>query len=327
MKIPGLVVIFFLSIPALFCQERNSVHIYKKLLSIHPGAHQVEFLNNLAIDSSSKNPSIALFYAKLAGERARVFSDDTGLAKSYYNLGIIKRMNLQNNDSNKTNETINDFQSSIDIFTTILNKKGTKIEQKEKKRMIHRMAFARCGIGQIYSNTGKNYSEAILQLRAGLKSCESVGDSSGMALLFHTLGIVYYLVGIFPESLNNLLSALKILEKIGDKAGAADVSIQLGIVYRKLDLLTEALNNYNKSLSIFSKLGNNIEIAVLLNNIGTIKYQQGKLYDALIYYHAAQELHSKLGEKNYLSSAFSNIGLVYRELGNYKEALSYLEKS
>jgi len=133
-----------------------------------------------------------------------------------------------------------------------------------------------------------------------------------MAYALNTKGVVFYIKGDYPKSLQYFFESLKIKQQLGDKKGVANTYNNLGEIYRIQGDYAKALENYHKDLEIIELLGDKKGIAMSYTNIGNIHYLREEYTKALEYYYKDLRIKEEIGEKNTreIINTYSNIILL-----------------
>jgi len=150
----------------------------------------------------------------------------------------------------------------------------------------------------------------------GLNLAKTLDYKKGIADLYNTLGIVYYLNSKILKSIECHKEALKISEELNIKRGIAKSYNNLSINYSELADFKNALDYAFKNLKIQEELNNKVEIAKAFNNIGLIYYKQSydnraNINDALSYYEKALKIREEIHDEEGTASTLYNLGQAY----------------
>ncbi len=183
-----------------------------------------------------------------------------------------------------------------------------------------------------YINNG-DYDSAIKYGNTALSFANSIvignkkGWPKGIANAYHTIGLVHYYKGRYPDALKNNTASLKIRIEIGNKKDIADSYNNIGLIYENQSNYSEALNNYNTSLKLRSEIGDKYGIAASFSNIGVVYKNQGDYPKALDNYLKALKIEEELQDKSGIGTTFGRIGVIYHQLGSFSKALDYYSKA
>jgi tetratricopeptide (TPR) repeat protein len=178
-------------------------------------------------------------------------------------------------------------------------------------------------------------------------------DNCGLAMAFHSLGLVYDIRSDWERAQEMYERALEIEHELGrkewitrsytkiaeilrkrgdlnkaeemltkalvindqayDGQGAADTYLCLGLIYRTRGDLNKAEEMYLKALSIYQDLSNRQGIAKSYSELGIIHWRRADLDQAETMHREALEIDEGLGSKERIASGYNNLGLIYWE--------------
>ncbi len=172
-------------------------------------------------------------------------------------------------------------------------------------------------------------SDSAQSIDLALQAKEMAADieyAKGEALALKNIGMVYYMKGMYGETLDYWSQSLQIFESIKDDAGISNMLNNIGAIYFNQGADAKALEYSLKSLQLAEKLDDTLRMISALINIGSI-YHNKKDPQALGYLSKAVPL----VEANNNTEAFvvitGDIGEVYFDNNNYLKALEYFERS
>ncbi|MBK9249522.1 MAG: tetratricopeptide repeat protein [Ignavibacteria bacterium] len=173
-----------------------------------------------------------------------------------------------------------------------------------------------------------DYHEALTLARASIVLAEekNLPDETN-AKAVGNIGIVYWKLSDYPQSLTYYQKALAIDEESGSKDGIASNLGNIASVYKNLSDYPQALTYYQKALAIFEEIGRKDGIAANLGNIGTVYKNLSDYPQSLTYFQKSLAIHEEIGSKNGIAIDLGNIGIVYHDLSDYPQALIYYQKS
>ena len=116
------------------------------------------------------------------------------------------------------------------------------------------------------------------------------------------------------------LKSLEINKEIGNQSGIATSFNSIGSVYRIQGNTIKALEFYFKSLKIYEQIGDRSGIATSFNNIGIIHSNKGENSKAKEYYLKALKIYEQIGGQSNIATSFNNIGYLYFNLKEYEKA-------
>ncbi|MCO6462191.1 MAG: tetratricopeptide repeat protein [Saprospiraceae bacterium] len=177
-----------------------------------------------------------------------------------------------------------------------------------------------------FYRTGKNDSSISASSKA-LELSDKINYTKGKARAYSILGVNFFDIGNFPESIENYLLSLKACEELGGEEQMATIYSNIGNVYRKQNDTKNAIKYQEKALNIFEKNNNKKGIAKSLIGFALIYKQQNQLQKSMNAYNKAIKIFNELNDIWGLSIVYNNIGNLYREMSKYNEAISALKKS
>ena len=176
-------------------------------------------------------------------------------------------------------------------------------------------------------------AEEILQ-SAILNGIEIFGEEDSLtAVLFNSLGSVYYNFGDYESALECYGLGLKIREKIfgDDHTDTANSLHNIGLVWNYMGDHEKALEYFNKALATWYPLyGNNN------SSLGNCYINIANTYAAIGNYEKSIEFDLKaletwknvLGEDHrYIAMSYNNLSESYETIGQYEKSLEYVKKS
>ena len=151
--------------------------------------------------------------------------------------------------------------------------------------------------------------------------------SKAEAEAYNTQGVVFWLKGDYPRSLDAFKGCFDVRKEIGDRKGMAGALNGIGNIYYSLGNYPKALESHQRSLKIKEELKDKKGIAQSLNNIGNVYIALSDYPNALEYYQESLEMKEELGDENGMAMSLGNIGIIYYEQGDFQKALEYYQRS
>ncbi|MEI7802163.1 MAG: adenylate/guanylate cyclase domain-containing protein [Bacteroidota bacterium] len=157
---------------------------------------------------------------------------------------------------------------------------------------------------------------------------DKINFQRGSAYALKNIGIVYYMQGNYPETLDYWNKALVLFRKLNDKIGEANILSNTGTIFFNNGDDTKALEYYLNSLHISEQTGNKLRIASALGNIANVYLNKTATLDkALEYFMKALPISEEVKDKNIMGSIDVGIGEIYLKKEKYDSALFYFQKS
>jgi CHAT domain-containing protein len=154
-----------------------------------------------------------------------------------------------------------------------------------------------------------------------------LGDRSGLARAFGSMGYVDQLRGDYVGSLEYLGKTLAVAQEINDKPVIAQALWMSGYSNQLLGNYTEALDFLGKALRFARDQGDTSNTAYALMNIGGVYERQGNLAEALTYLLQSKKLAEQIQEKRLVAACLRTIGTLEAEQDNLAQSLETLQAS
>src|SRR5688500_5763954 len=148
----------------------------------------------------------------------------------------------------------------------------------------------------------------------------------GEAKELKNLGLVYYMKGMYVETLDYWNQSLKIFEDIKDDAGSANMLSNIGAIYFNQGADAKAREYSLKSLQLAETIKDTLRMITTLGNIGSI-YHNKKDPKALDYLLKAIPLFKNNEPVTEYVGVTGNIGEIYYDNNENAKALEYFQKS
>jgi CHAT domain-containing protein len=158
-------------------------------------------------------------------------------------------------------------------------------------------------------------------------------NSMKNAEVLRLLGNLYYVGGVFDESLNYFYKSIKIrLELQGEDNRLVErLYFNIGFVYQTKGVLDSAMVNHLKALNIRLRLygENNSDVAQSYNNIGNLYREKSEFENAFAYHDKALNIRLSLFGENSpdVAESYLNIASIYADMEFFDTALEYNFKS
>ena len=172
-------------------------------------------------------------------------------------------------------------------------------------------------------------------LKKALHACQATSgeQSSTVAMLYDTLGIIYTDIDRFYDAEECLQKALEIKVNIfGEVHDETAITYSsLAKLYLAVDCIQDAEESYFKALRIRKELneGCSDNIATLYNDLGLLFAESGRFQEALTYYNDALKIRTELHEEGsrHTILLYSNLAGLYLEIGNPQKAIDLMQKA
>jgi serine phosphatase RsbU (regulator of sigma subunit)/Tfp pilus assembly protein PilF len=157
---------------------------------------------------------------------------------------------------------------------------------------------------------------------------EKLNFRKGLAYSLKYIGMGYYYLGRYPETINYWKQSLETFESLNDSVGIANLLNNIGAVYNNVGDDARALELYLKSLEISEAINDSLRLLTAMTNIGLIYSKKSSTHEkARQYYLDALDLSEKLGDQDAIGTTSVNLGELYFDKGDYPMALAFYEQS
>jgi diguanylate cyclase (GGDEF)-like protein len=171
------------------------------------------------------------------------------------------------------------------------------------------------------------YPEAIDCGNQAIEIYQQLGDKSGEAETFNSIGIIHDHQSAFDKAYEYYTHALDISKEINQKKSVSRSLNSIGILFDKRGEYEKALEYYTQSLQIAEELHDRRRMARTLNNIGLIYNNTGDFEKALEYYQHSLGLAEEIGDQRCVTAVSNNIGMIHNNRGDYENAQEYYHKA
>jgi signal transduction histidine kinase len=178
-------------------------------------------------------------------------------------------------------------------------------------------------------SVGYRYNKADSALyfaRQALKIAETQKNKPGQARSFNNIGMAYYVMGSYFESLEAASKLINISTGINDQLGVANAYQIMGLIFLGQNKLEDSIIQFDRALDGFTKLNNRIKMAQMYFDIGLCYDELGASKKAFFYLNKALETGIQINDTHIISMTFNRLGETYFHLKNYRQALVYYQK-
>ena len=119
--------------------------------------------------------------------------------------------------------------------------------------------------------------------------------------------------------------SLQMRMEIGDRSGQASSYGSLGTVFQSLGVCAKAEECNQKALEINKEIGHKMGEASCYGNLGTLSRYLGKYVKAEEYLQKALQIGKEIGDKEGESASYGKLGTVFFFVGEYSKAKTYHE--
>ncbi len=139
------------------------------------------------------------------------------------------------------------------------------------------------------------------------------------------LSVIYEILGLYPEAVENYHKALEIFKQDRDVVNTSKIYNNLGVLYQHLNQPDKALAVYKKSLSLIKD--DSLLLASRYNNIATVYEESLNNYDSAIYYYTKAYVVYKSKNNSNLPVVENNLANVYLLKSNIAKANLFVKRA
>lgn len=173
---------------------------------------------------------------------------------------------------------------------------------------------------------GTDTAKAINLAKQAKEISGEIEYPKGEALALKNIGMVYYMQGMYGETLDFWNQSLQIFERLKDDVGISNMLNNIGAIYLNQGADAKALEYMLRSLQLAEKTGDTLRMITALSNIGGI-YHNKENPIAIDYLQKAIPLVESSGNKEAFVVITGNIGEIYADKNENQKALEYFLKS
>ena len=290
----------------------------------------------------------------LFSEQANLFASenktDTSLAKTFFDKGndllkelkydsaivffgkakmIYEKENLWENYFNCLNNIASVLRENGEIDSSIVTLED-KLEIAKEKLGGDNLTYAKMKnlLGYSYMtkanfNTAIKFAVESLDVQLKKKNYPEAADT------YYLLGVIYFNMGEFDNSLKNLDLGLKNIDEKNQKILISNIYNSMGQALQQKGNHDKAIECYKLSVDIkLKEVGElNPEVATVYNNIAVAYFYIEDNETALEYYLKALSIDQQIKDPDnfVIGIRYNNLAMAYRVNDNYDEALKYGE--
>lgn len=168
-------------------------------------------------------------------------------------------------------------------------------------------------------------NQALRYVDKALETAYARQDSAWIAKLSLRRSDIWFDRSEYNKALLDLQNALGLYEELGDDTGVATVYNSIGSVHFYDRNYPQALYYYRMSLRQHQRLGDTAQTAMGYGNVGAAMQEIGQLDSALVYLRRHLAMRKAAGAVNWLPICYVNLGSCFERMGELDSATHYLE--
>lgn len=183
---------------------------------------------------------------------------------------------------------------------------------------------------RIYNELSEYYLDSALYLsleyaEKGLLLSKDQKWLWGEAYSENLMGIAYYYLSDYSQSLTYFRSSLKKRNLIGNNEEIAASYNNIAMVYTEYENYDLAIECINNSMEINQEEGLVIDVADNLHNLATIYWEKKDYQSAIKYTTESLAIYKQLEIEHGIADIYNNLGNLYKETGKLDEAMDNLK--
>ncbi|MEI6764911.1 MAG: tetratricopeptide repeat-containing sensor histidine kinase [Bacteroidota bacterium] len=261
---------------------------------------KVDELTALCSEFVFDNPQQALQYGEKGLKLARSLNYDEGTAAALTQLAAISHM------QHDYDQAIILYKEAISIYYRLDMKKP--------------LADNLSGLGVVQAAKG-DFSEAQFFFTQALDIYNLLADKKKISEILKDITTLYQVQGGHSEMLEEIEMIRNTDgQKSNQKIKALRY---LGLIYYYMGNYSESLKCYKRGLEIAEQDNSILEICRLCNNIGILYKENSKFEQAVDYYLRALEIEKKMANTKNVSNTLKYLAMVYEAQGNLERSTIY----
>jgi serine phosphatase RsbU (regulator of sigma subunit) len=309
MKKASLFLLLVLSLlPAsLFAQDKARLRsAMKSLQTAVEDTNKVNWLNDVAWDTSYDDLAVGRMYVTQSLELAQKLKFQPGIVRAYNTLGAIAL------DMGDMNGALDAHFSSLKIADSL--------------NMTRAMATSYMNIANVYS-VQRNDSLRLIYLKKSIAIYRQLNNLNGLAVSLANMGNLQFEFDSIDNAAKYLNEALEISEKlhIPLRIGASLSGLARCEARKKSGAKAIAL--MKRALYTVDTTGNNYEIALIHLDYGQMFTDLGQYDSAEVHYNVALVTYDKLKMPGKFQEIYEALAKMHEKRGDWKQALFYTKKA
>lgn len=291
-----------LLIPLCGFAQMSRIDSLDKIRATGNDTSLVNLLNEYSYFYCVVSTDSSLKYAEKARTLAAGLNFQTGLAKSYVNIGRVYY-----------------YQ---DNFVKALEWDMKALAAYEKLSHEKGIADCRRNIGNVYLNQ-KLFDKSLHYYQNSLSIYNKLKDKKGIANCVRGIANNYTGKNNFDMAKIYYLRAQQLYEEINDRKNLGTCYSSLGSIFQKTNETNLAFEYHVKGLKIKEEIGDKKGIAIILNNLGDMFQDKNEYRKALGYYFKALEASKEIKSLDLVQKNYKALSAVYHKLNDHVKAYEY----
>jgi serine/threonine protein kinase/tetratricopeptide (TPR) repeat protein len=182
------------------------------------------------------------------------------------------------------------------------------------------------GMGRVQMASG-NLSGSLDYLNRALTLSIQLENDEEKALILHTVGAAYRMLGKPDDALRNYQESLVITRRLAEKVNIGRTLEEMAHVLVGLGKSDEALKNYQEALKLRREIGDQKGVGDSLIDLANLYHDRGQDDQAMPMYNESLQIQRDQRDERSQAVCLGNIGSVYFARNDYQQALTYYQQS
>lgn len=292
---------------SLFAQDKARLRsAMKSLQTAIEDTNKVNWLNDVAWDTSYDDLAAGRLYVTQSLELARKLKFQPGVVRAYNTLGAIAL------DMGDMNGALDAHFSSLKIADSL--------------KMTRAMATSYMNIANVYS-VQRNDSLRLIYLNKSIAIYRQLDNMNGLAVSLANMGNLQFEFDSIDNAASYLNEALEISEKLR-------IPLRIGASLSGLARCEARKKNSAKAIALMKRAlytvdttDNNYEIALIHIDYGQMFTDLSQYDSAEFHYQLSLDTYDKLKMPGKFQEIYEALARMYEQKGDWKQALIYTKKA
>ncbi|WP_375581402.1 tetratricopeptide repeat protein [Marivirga tractuosa] len=179
----------------------------------------------------------------------------------------------------------------------------------------------------LYNLSTSEPSQAIFYGQLGLELSRKIEDDYSEIQLLNNLGIAYYGLGDYENTLDYFLLVLDLEKDLDNPQSLSRAMNNVGIIYDEIGRLDKSVYYYKESLKIKESFQDSSGISNTMSNLGLLYMKMKKPEKAINYFRQCYKIDKKSNNVVGIYNSLHNIGIFHKDYGTTDSAIYYIEKA
>ncbi len=182
------------------------------------------------------------------------------------------------------------------------------------------------GMKQLEQATVESRNQAIASFEAAAKQYQKAGNIKLTARSLQMVGLVYFSLGEYEQTLNYYQQALPLWQSLEDRSGTAYLLASTGMVHSNLSQHSQAFDTLNQAVQLLRELQDVGGEALALNILAEAYFKIGETAKAINFFNQVLTLQKQANDIASQAETLQSITRLYLELGDLPKAREILNQ-